>query len=200
MATAGDLLVLPRERLTVGSVSARDADLRLLARIGSRHAELVRTVSFHRGVDFRIRPVGENRVLVNGREGGEFALADGDRVRLGAVLEFRFRRPLARSATALLDLGEGFQAEGCRRVAWLKEPGWDGALSIGVGPGVHLQAREGRARLEFCLDREGRILCRSSEEISVDGRARGSRETAVELGREVESGGLSVYLDGRDPL
>ena len=196
VASTGDLLVIPQESLIVGSANSEDADLKVLARLGRKHACFRRTLSFHKGVEHRVAALEEQEVAVNGVTLPEALLQPGDEVRLGAKLVFRFRRPCPASASPLLLLDGDFEVEGCRRVAWCKSPGWDGLVALGAGEDVHLQVPRARARLEFSLDRHGRLLVRSSDVVEVDGVPAG-KESPLLLGQEVASGGVQVYVDGR---
>jgi hypothetical protein len=53
-----------------------------------------------------------------------------------------------------------------------------------------------QARLEFALDREGRLRVRSSHGLEVGGETLG-KEGTVLMGQEVRSGGVTVFVDAR---
>ena len=194
VAGRGDVLVLPADRLILGSAAGKDADLPVLAKLGSREAEFLRTLSFHEGLSFRVRSLSGRPFLAGGEEKEDHLLGMEEELRFGSALKVRFRRPGPESATALLDFGGDFDVRGCRWAAWMKHPGRDGALVVGPGEDAHLRLPGIGVRLEIALDPEGRFLLRSTENIRAEGRDLG-REGLMEGFGRLETGRLLLFLD-----
>ncbi|HND54216.1 MAG TPA: FHA domain-containing protein [Pirellulaceae bacterium] len=104
----GEVLVLTRPHLLIGTPRERGVDVPITARLHGRHAVLVREL-VGRGVEnWRIVPLGAAGVQVNG---GSLSapesqtLRDGDLLQFGSDLcRFTFRQPLVDSATAVLEV------------------------------------------------------------------------------------------------
>ena len=134
----GEFLVVSGERVSVGHSSQGAADIPVLADLESVHATFVFAESFHSGPCWQIEPVAQAGVAVNGTavEGAQ-VLCDGDLVDLTPRLSFRFRLPEAASASALLELLGGVEAEGAVRVL-LFARGPAGRVRIGAQRSRHL--------------------------------------------------------------
>ncbi len=147
----GQFLLCAGERLTLGHLRAGRADLGFLADVGALHAALERVQSLQAGPGWRLVPCAGERALVEGQvvppEGR--ALAAGERVRLGANLEFRVRVPDAASASVVLELLHGAECAGARHVVLLA-PGAGGRVRIGAALAHHVRV----AGLEFELTLE----------------------------------------------
>jgi hypothetical protein len=171
---AGQFLLVASERVTLGHLRAARADLPFLADVGALHAELVREDSLRLGPGWRIVPLGGETVLVAGRAlGPEGArLVSGERVRLGTNLEFAFHAPDPASASAVLELRQGAECLGARRV-----------LLFAAGPGGRFMlgslARHAVrvAGLEFALafERVGQELQLLGEDTAEAGTLAGVR-------------------------
>jgi len=198
VAGRGDLLVLPRERLVLGSAAGGKADLPVLARLGSEEVEFTRSLSFHRGLSFRFRSLSGAPLDAGGEERDRGELEDGMVLAVGPALKVRFRRPGSRTATALLEFPGDFDVEGCRRVAWMKVPGWDGALLIGPDEDAHIRIPGAGERVELALDDRGRFLLRASENIETDWGDLGAEGILDGFGK-VRAGGILLFLDPRSP-
>ena len=149
----GDLLVVAASSLILGHARAGVADIPLLADLESRHARLTYGESFHAGPIWRLEGLADAPVRVEGREVlGARSLNDGDRVRLAANLEFRFSRPDPASATAVLELLHGAEAEGAQRVL-LFVPGPTGRVRIGARTNRHVPVNGIEHEIELSLER-----------------------------------------------
>ncbi len=198
VAGRGDLLVLPRDRIVLGSAAGGKADLPVLAGIGAREAEFTRRLRFHEGVTFHVRSLSDRPLVLDGESLREGLLRDGSLLSLGRALEVRFLRPRKESSTALLEFPGDFEVEGCRKAAWMKAPGWDGALVLGPGEDSHLRIPGAGVRMEISLDGKGRIVIRSTENIEAGETSLGKEGILPGFGR-VRSGDLLVFLDPRPP-
>jgi len=165
----GQALIVPRDRVRIGNARTPGNDLPILASISSEHAELVREMSFHGGLRYRVKAFPAKDVAVNGRKVTEADLAPGDRIRLGEDLELSFDLPAPDSRTALLSLKEGFEVDGISRVLLLKGRGRDGRIRLGPGTDCHLRVASGRA--EIYESSEGALFCSSPDGVQVDGGA-----------------------------
>jgi hypothetical protein len=163
----GQALIVPRDRVRIGNARTPGNDLPILASISSEHAELVREMSFHGGLRYRVKAFPAKDLAVNGRKVTEADLVPGDRIRLGEDLELLFELPAPDSRTALLTLKEGFEVDGVSRVLLLKGRGRDGRIRLGPGADCHLRVASGRA--ELYESSEGVLFCSSPDGVQVDG-------------------------------
>lgn len=129
----GEYLVASGERLVIGHLRSRTAELAFLADVDGEHAELVLVDSFHGGFRWRIVPRRSSELTrVNGvaltAEGA--LLSDGDRVELARNLAFRFVASETASSSALLELEHGVECRGALRILLLC-PGSAGRVRIG---------------------------------------------------------------------
>jgi len=150
----GDLLAVAGPSLVLGHARAGSADIPLLADLESRHARLTYAESFHAGPVWRLEALASAPVRVEGREVlGARSLNDGDLVRLAPNLEFRFSRPDPASATAVLELLHGAEAEGAQRVL-LFVPGPTGRVRVGARTNRHVPVSGIEHEIELELERE----------------------------------------------
>ncbi len=139
---AGEFLLFTDDRICVGNATGRNfPHVPVLARIKPHHATLVRSVSFHGGVNDHIESVNGNRVTVNGGD-PRTSLKHGDKLLLGDVLPLTYLRPCPRSASVLMRIEKGFESRGSTRILWIKQGGKDGRVLIGRGKEVHIRVRE----------------------------------------------------------
>jgi hypothetical protein len=108
LSVLGDVFVVTRPHLLIGTPREPGVDLPMSARLHGRHALLVREPST-RGLErWRVIPLGNARVAVNGEQvmaPASRPLVDGDILEFeSAQCRWRFRQPLADSATAILDV------------------------------------------------------------------------------------------------
>lgn len=170
---AGQFLLCGSERLTLGHRRAGQADLGFLADVGALHATLVRADSLHSGPGWRIEACGHEQVTVAGAlvPAGGRRLASGERVRLGANLEFSLQLPDPSSASAVLELERGAECAGARRILLLA-PGPGGRVRI--GPARHHHVPVPGLEFELVLEWQGAELELSSE-IEFAGALEGAR-------------------------
>ncbi len=198
VAGRGDLLVLPRDGFVLGSAAGGKADLPVLAGIGAREAEFTRRLRFHEGISFHVRSLSGRPLVLDGESLEEGSLRDGATLAVGPALKIRFRRPRKDSSTVLLEFPGDFDVEGCRKVAWMKAPGWDGALVLGPEEDSHVRIPGAGVRLEISLDGRGRIVIRSTENIEFGEDLLG-KEAILPCFGPVRSGDLLLFLDPRHP-
>jgi hypothetical protein len=108
LTALGDVYVLARPHILIGTPREPGVDLPMSARVHGREALLVREPAA-RGVErWRLVPLGAAHVTVNGERVAATAsrtLVDGDILEFeSAQCRWRFRLPLADSATAVLDV------------------------------------------------------------------------------------------------
>ena len=108
MSTAGDVLLLPRPIITIGTPQDATVDLPIQALLRHRHALLIREkLPGPRGERHRLVPLAGATVLVNGGaipNGGTVWLTHGDRIQFGPeICRWTYRRTVADSATAVLE-------------------------------------------------------------------------------------------------
>ena len=108
--------------------------------------------SFHAGPSWRITCAGRGAVEVQGESVGEAGriVSDGEVVRLAGNLAFRFQRPDPASASAILELLKGVEAEGAQRVILLA-PGESGRVRIGPKASCHIPIAGVEHEIELCL-------------------------------------------------
>jgi hypothetical protein len=149
-------------------------------------------MSFHGGMQDRI--VAERGPLVvEGREVSEHRLRDGDRVRLGSVLDLVYRLPSARSLTASITLGSGFQVAGTDKVLLMKDRGRDGRILIGPVQDAHVRTPHPQPVVELFATRDGQVRVRCEGEGEVNGKPF-SGEHPVEAGALVRCGEVCFAL------
>lgn len=170
---AGQFLLCGAERLTLGHRRAARADLGFLADVGALHATLVRADSLHSGPGWCIEPCGSERVTVAGTlvPAAGRRLTPGERVRLGANLEFCLELPDPSSASAVLELQRGAECAGARRIVLLA-PGPGGRVRI--GPARHHHMPVPGLEFELVLEWHGGELELASE-IELSGALQGER-------------------------
>lgn len=108
LSVLGDVFVVTRPHLLIGTPREPGVDLPMSARLHGRHALLVREPSTRGPERWRVIPLGNARVAVNGEQvmaPASRPLIDGDILEFeSAQCRWRFRQPLADSATAILDV------------------------------------------------------------------------------------------------
>lgn len=168
----GTSLVIARSLIRIGRRGAAGIDVGLPAEVQSHHADVIREKG-----DYILSARAPLRV--NHRDVARAILRDGDRISLNRRARLIFRRPSARSGTAVLQLGDGLRLpEDVSQVVML-----DDTCLIGPGPHMHvpLRAQVGRAVL---FTRHGQLWGRVC---GADGRAVGPSqplpiEQTVQLG------------------
>jgi hypothetical protein len=193
----GDWLVDPRPQLWIGSAAKRQADLRILAAIGARHAKIVRETS-DGASRYRIVAEAGQSLSVNRTETADSVLKDGDVVALGRAVSMTFHRPGNAGDSACLKLHGDCVVHGCSRVLLFAESGRAGAMVVGGGDGALAALRATDERFEIFRSHEGdsagALFIRSARGISVDGS--GERAQVKGLAGVVYAAGTArFYLD-----
>lgn len=167
----GEFLVVEKDRVEIGSAVGGSADIRVLSRLGARHAAISRKVSFHGGVGFVIEALDGRAVTINGNPIEKTELADGDVIQLGDELRLTFRYPSSRSRAALLDLPATHLVEGTSRIVLLPPVGRAGAIVVGESE-AHAHGFEGEGACEIyraSADEGGAVVAQGQQGVSVDG-------------------------------
>lgn len=150
----GELLVVAGRSASFGHARTGVADVPFLADLEPLHASLALEESFHGGASWTVRPVGRGRVEVGERGGdgeGPRPVADGDVVRLSPNVAFRFLRPDPASASAVLELLHGAEAEGAQRVLlWVG--GAAGRVCVGPKANRHVPVAGVEHEVELSLE------------------------------------------------
>lgn len=194
----GDCFVHPGASVLIGNATRGVADLPILAAIGSRHARIERQGDGG-SAKYRLVPVPGRKVTRNRRTVRSHAeLSHGDVIGLGPTLTITFLRPVAGSATALLELGGDFTVKGCRRVLLFAETGRAGSIVVGPGPHAHVPMAPDHERVELLRgtsgDSQGVLLARSPRGIAVgDGSDR--PQVRVRPGLPLRAGRVGLFVD-----
>lgn len=185
---AGEWLVLSADRVTIGSVAGREADLRVMANVARLHAAIERGFDFHSGVTYRLRSLSEKECSVNGKPVTDAPLRSGDTIRLGPDLSIRFELPSEKSASARLSFAPGFGIEGVERVILFKSDGADGRIVLASSERAHVPVSSLRKEVEVFRGAEsGDLVCHSLSGVEVDGEG-GKAEERLYPGCYVRSG------------
>ncbi len=185
---AGECLVVSHERVTIGSVAGRDADLRVMANVGRLHAAIERGFDFHSGVEYRLKSLDGRECRVNGKVVADSPLGSGDEIALGPDLRIRFELPSEKSASARLTFAPGFGVDGVERVILLKADGADGRIVLASSDRAHVPVAHLRREVELYVAAGlGDLVCHSLAGVEVDGEG-GRAEEKLFPGCYVRSG------------
>lgn len=189
----GEFLVLRGDSVSIGNLRDGTSDITVLANIASHHARIQRRMTFHGGMEDRIR-ADRGELHVGGRSTPEHRLRDGDEVRLGQQLQLGYRLPSSRSLSAVLRLRGGFQTCGTDRILLLKDRGRDGRILIGNAADAHVPLGVETPEVELFASKDGQIRVRwGGEGGTIDGRPF-SGEHPVIAGAVVRCGQISFVL------
>lgn len=180
----GGFWVCTADEIVVGQpVRAGTADLPILGDISSRHARIRRDEE-----GYLIEAIRE--VSINGQPvQGMASLSDGNRITLGKGVRMVFRQPHPLSATARLDFVSHHRTQPSADAVLLMAD----ACILGPKPVCHVVCREWRR--EVVLYRQnGRLYCRSSGRLQIDGVPREGRGP-VTRNSHVEGEGFSLSLE-----
>jgi hypothetical protein len=135
----GEFYVAGGPSLILGHLRSAEASLPFLADVENRHVRFTSSESFHGGMRWHIERLSARAVQVNGETLGDAPrmLADGDEVVLARNLALRFRQPDDTSGSALLELSQGAECQGVRRVVLLAS-GAAGRVRIGSKRNRHI--------------------------------------------------------------
>jgi hypothetical protein len=195
----GDWLVHPASSLWIGCAAKKQADLRVLAAIGARHARIDRLRRPDGGCEYRLVAGDGQPVSINRTEAASATLKDGDLVQLGRAFAFTFVRPTEKTGSATLKLHGDFSVHGCSRILLFHEDGRSGAATA-AGPGVpaHVALRGTDERFELYrsddADSKGQLLLRSPHGVAADGAGERAQVRAA-AGVVYAVGALKFYLD-----
>jgi hypothetical protein len=190
-----EYLVLTADRLAIGNVLSGGNDLALFGAVSSRHAELRRTVSFHRGVEYAIVSAPGKDVFVGAERVSERVLRDGDVVRLGDSVKLQFRVPCPKSRSAVLLLRGATAVDGIERVLLFWTGGREGRLVLGPGKASHVVIPSAEREIEIHGTGEpGVIECRSAIGVSVDD-APEAPEAPIRRGASIRSGAVRFHVE-----
>lgn len=190
-----EYLVLLADRLSIGNVLSGGNELSLFGSVSSRHAEIRRTVSFHRGVEYTIVSAPGKDVFIGTTRVSERVLRDGDVVRLGESVRLQFRLPTGKSRSAMLLLKGATAVDGIERVLLFWSGGRDGRLVLGSAASSHVVIPAAEREIEICGTGDaGVVACRSAIGVSVDGGAV-VPEAPIRRGSSIQVGAVRVHVE-----
>jgi len=197
---AGDYLLCAGREIVLGHARAGRADLPVLADVGPRHARFVLSASLAGGEEWRLQPLGSERVFRNAEPvSTATALADGDELLLGRNLELLFQLPDPASATAVLSFRRGADCLGASHVV-LFAAGSGGRMRLGAAAGRHVRVPNLIPGAELTLA-EGRLVVVSEAGVERDGGARAaSLELPFPPARRIDVSVGKPRADGRPPF
>jgi hypothetical protein len=179
---AGTFLVLRDRRIAIGPAgSSRHPEVALLADSGLPGVTVDRTdedyfLSADAGVCVNENPV-QRKLLLN-----------GDRIALSPRARLRFVLPNAASTSAVLHMA-GTRLPSCdaRQIILL-----DREMVLGPGVSAHIRADQ-LSEPAILHVRDGRLFCKSKEEVQVNGRPL-DRNAGIPLGARVQIGPVSFTV------
>lgn len=178
----GSFLVLRDRRVSVGPASSsRRPEINLLAEPGLPGIEIER-------IDEDYFLSCESGVRVNNAQVKRKLLANGDRIALSDRVRAQFALPNPASTSAVLRLS-GTRLPSCdaRQVILL-----DREMILGPGPSAHIRSDHLLEQAIFQV-RDGRLLCRSKEQILVNDHPV-DRNAGLPLGARVQVGAVSLVV------
>ncbi|MCC6671534.1 MAG: hypothetical protein IT458_10765 [Planctomycetes bacterium] len=165
----GEYLVLRGDSITFGNLREALSDVPILANLAGRHARIVRSLSFHGGMQDKV--VAERgEVRVGGVACTERVLQSGDRIRLGQTLELTYSMPSQRSLTAAIRIHGGFQVGGTDKLLLFKDRGRDGRILIGPAQDAHVRVPGSSTDVELYATKDGQVRVRHEGAGEMDGR------------------------------
>lgn len=175
----GSALLISREVVRLGRAGGSSAvDLALPADIQSHHADIVR-----RGDEHFL--VAHGAARVNQRPTSQALLKDNDRVVLGEGCKFVYRKPSAKSETAVLMLADRSRLPGDVSMVVLFRQ----TCLLGPAPSCHIRTREGQTRLVI-FERDGLLMVRHAAD---EGRPRGPA-IALPIGVAQDCGDVRITV------
>jgi hypothetical protein len=180
---AGDYLLCAGREVVLGHARGGGADLPVLADVGPRHARFVLCASLAGGEEWRLQPLGTERVFRNAEPvSTETVLADGDALRLGKNLEVDLALPDPASASAVLTFRRGVDCLGAAHVI-LVAPGPGGRIRLGAAARRHVRVPNLLTGAELVLEGERLVVV---------------SEAGVSRGPGVRAGSLQLAFPPRD--
>jgi hypothetical protein len=179
---AGSFQVFTNSAVSIGPAGAsRSVDIPLMLDPG------VPIVTVMRSDDDYFLRAGEP-VLVNQIPTANKLLNNGDQIGMGNRCRITFRRPTAASASAVLDLwGARLPGAAIRQVLLL-----DREIIIGPGSAAHVRSDDLAAPIVLQRRGEG-LFCRSTLEISIDGKSVGTASD-IPMGSHISVGSLHFVV------
>lgn len=179
---AGSSLVLQESSISIGPVSASaPPDLPLMTSANAPRVTLMRSDEDY----FLSAP---SLVPVNDKAVSSKLLVTGDRITLGSRCRVEFARPNPASASAVLRVsGARLPWGGVRDVLLM-----DRELVIGPLAAAHIKTRDAGDQVVLQAG-DGRLLCRATVAISIDGKPAG-RIAEMTPGAQVVAGALSMVM------
>jgi hypothetical protein len=178
----GSFLVLRQGRITIGTSStSRPIDVALMAEPGLPAVTIER-------VDEDYFLTAEQPVRVNDKPTTKKLLTRGDRIALSPRCRLKFSVPSPATTSAVLSLsGTRLPRSDARQVILL-----DRQMILGPGSSAHIRAEQLSKPAVFHV-REGRLLCRAADALTVDDRPMDER-TGIRLGAHVRVGPVSLVI------
>lgn len=181
---AGSNLLVFRDTVRIGRLKGdAGVDVPIPGDVHSHHADVVRD-----GDDYFL--VAHAAARVNGREVRRILLRDGDRITLGSNGRFTFRKPSAKSGTAVLALSDRCRLpQDVSQVLLFRD-----ACVIGPQLHAHIRTREGATRAVL-YEQDGGLRVRPT---TAEGRPAGASELLV-LRKSQDVGDVRLTLTEYDP-
>lgn len=178
----GSFVVLRQGRITIGTAnSSRPIDLALMAEPGLPAVTIER-------VDEDYFLTAERPVRVNDKPTTRRLLASGDQIALSPRCRLKFTVPSPASTSAVLRLsGTRLPRSDARQVILL-----DRQMILGPGSSAHIRTEQLSKAAIFHI-REGRLLCRAADPVTVDDRPMDVR-MGIPLGAHVRVGSVSLVI------
>ena len=176
---AGSSLIVPQDTVRIGQAGgSRPVDVPVPADVLSHHADIVRD-----GEDYFLTAHGP--VRINQRQVKRTLLRDGQRIVLGDRAKFVFRKPSARSDTAVLRTSHRCRLpQDVSDVVLFRD-----TCLIGPQSSCHVRMREGDTQVVL-FDRGGRLYGRSA----ASGGGRLGDAKPLRLGETIDFGEVRVTL------
>jgi len=178
----GSFVVLRERRITIGTAStSQPIDLALMAEPGLPAVTVERADE-----DYFL--TAEQPVRVNDKPTTKKLLTSGDQIALSPRCRLKFTVPNPASTSAVLRLsGTRLPRADARQVILL-----DRQMILGPGSSAHIRAEQ-LSKPAILHIREGRLLCRASDPVTVDDRPMDDR-TGIPLGAHVRVGPVSLVI------
>jgi len=178
----GSFVVFRQRRITIGTASSsRPIDLVLMAEPGLPAATVER-------VDEDYFLTAEQPVRVNDKPTAKKLLTSGDQIALSPRCRLKFSVPSPASTSAVLRLsGTRLPRSDARQVILL-----DREIILGPGSSAHIRAEQ-LSKPAILHIREGRLLCRAADPVTVDDRPMDVR-MGIPLNAHIRVGSVSLVI------
>jgi len=177
----GSFLVLSGDRVSIGCGKSSRPDVVVQAETDCA------TVTFER-IDEDYFASSDKPIMVGGRETWRALLSDGVRIELSRRCRLKFLLPNAASTTAVVELCGTRLARGeARRIILM-----DREIVMGPSAGAHIRTEQ-LSQPVVMYRREGRVMVRTGEAVTVEGRPYDG-EDGIAPGARVAVGGVSMVI------